>query len=96
MTKGNSLVHTTTSRGFTLYEFVDRYGESCSLQESSLATEDAIWLGIDAIDPTNRTIVVNKKDAVMGRMHLTVEHVKELLPLLTYFVEHGTLPPPDE
>lgn len=37
----------TTERGFRLIEFVDRYGHGCSLQKSSLATDDAIWLGID-------------------------------------------------
>lgn len=40
----------TTNRGFDIVEFEDLYGAKCSLQKSSLATEDAIWLGID--DPT--------------------------------------------
>lgn len=34
-----------TDRGFIRYEFTDLYGERCSLQMSSLATEPAIWLG---------------------------------------------------
>jgi len=34
-----------TDRGFAIVEFTDRYGNPCSLQGSSLATEDAIWLG---------------------------------------------------
>lgn len=34
-----------TQRGFALYEFTDLYGASCSIQKSSLATKDAIWLG---------------------------------------------------
>jgi len=33
---------TTTGRGFQYIEFEDRYGHKCSLQKSSLATEDAI------------------------------------------------------
>ena len=37
-------------RGFKVGEFVDRYGEKCSLQESSIATEGCIWFGID--EPT--------------------------------------------
>lgn len=41
----------TTQRGFELYEFKDQYGEKCSLQKSSLATADAIWLGIDDANP---------------------------------------------
>jgi len=41
----------TTYRGFSLGEFVDMYGARCSIQKSSLATEDAIWLGVDDADP---------------------------------------------
>lgn len=41
----------TTARGFALYEFQDRNGEKCSLQKSSIATEDCIWLGIDDANP---------------------------------------------
>lgn len=40
-----------THRGFALFEFEDRYAAKCSLQKSSLATEDAIWLGVDDPDP---------------------------------------------
>lgn len=34
-----------TARGFNGFEFTDRYGERCTIQASSLATEDALWLG---------------------------------------------------
>jgi len=37
----------SNQRGFTHASFTDRYDEKCSLQKSSLAFEDAIWLGID-------------------------------------------------
>lgn len=37
--------YTTNARGFVVIEFQDRYGVECSLQQSSLATEDAIWFG---------------------------------------------------
>ena len=40
-----------TGRGFDLIEFVDRYDCKCSLQESSLATEAAIWFGCNDADP---------------------------------------------
>jgi len=40
-----------TARGFDLIEFKDFYGEPCSLQQSSIATEDCIWLGIDDAHP---------------------------------------------
>jgi len=36
-----------TARGFDLIEFEDDNGEKCSLQKSSSALEDKIWLGID-------------------------------------------------
>ena len=34
-------------RGFEVGKFTDLFGEKCSIQKSSLATDDAIWLGID-------------------------------------------------
>lgn len=40
-----------TNRGFELIEFEDRYEHKCSIQKSSLATEDAIWFGIDDAEP---------------------------------------------
>lgn len=40
-----------TQRGFQTGSFTDRYGEKCSIQKSSLATENAIWLGIDDAKP---------------------------------------------
>lgn len=35
-----------TSRGFARHEFTDLYGAGCYIQKSSLATDDAIWLGV--------------------------------------------------
>ena len=40
-----------TERGFSVVEFTDRYGAPCSLQMSSLASEDAIWFGVDDAQP---------------------------------------------
>lgn len=40
-----------TNRGFALIEFTDDYGEGCSLQKSSAAEDDFIWLGIDDPKP---------------------------------------------
>lgn len=36
-----------THRGFSIIQFKDSNGKSCSLQKSSIAFEDLIWLGID-------------------------------------------------
>ena len=57
---------TVTERGFRIERFLDRYGSKCSLQKSSLATEDAIWFGVD--DPAPQVMA---SDAVkMGRKDL--------------------------
>lgn len=40
-----------TNRGFGLIEFTDSYGEKCSIQESSSASDCAIWLGINEANP---------------------------------------------
>jgi len=42
---------TTTQRGFDITNFKDLYDNDCSLQESSLATQAAIWLGISRPTP---------------------------------------------
>lgn len=64
-------------RGFAIAEFKDQYGKRCTIQKSSLAFLDCIWLGVHESD----------------RMHLTQEMVADLLPLLHHFVETGELPP---
>ncbi len=45
----------TTTRGFEIAEFTDRYNSECSLQKSSLATEDCIWFGVT--DPKPQIMV---------------------------------------
>lgn len=80
----------TISRGFGLIRFLDRYGQVCSLQDSSLATEAAIWLGVtntgDVIEgPVTRE---SNEDINVG-MHLTQSMVKQLLPYLQKFAETG-------
>ena len=69
-------------RGFAVAEFVDRYGQECSIQKSSIATEDCVWLGVD---------VDMQRQEVRARMHLTRQQVKKLLPLLQRFAETGEL-----
>ena len=41
----------TTERGFDVIEFQDRNDVECSLQKSSLATEDCIWIGVNDANP---------------------------------------------
>lgn len=40
-----------TNRGFARYQFTDHSGAKCSLQKSSMAFEEAIWLGVDDANP---------------------------------------------
>lgn len=74
-----------TIRGFALIEFDDLYEQKCSLQKSSIATTDAIWLGV-----SNTGEKLGNKD-VNNRMHLNRKQVKELLPHLIKFIETGEL-----
>lgn len=87
-----------TKRGFLRGEFTDLYGAKCSLQMSSLADTDAIWLGIN--EPTVKILVPGKgwQDVPIpeeahraGRMHLDRKLVLELLPQLQHFAETGRL-----
>lgn len=71
-----------TGRGFGFIDFNDAYGQECSVQESSNVVPH-IWFGID--------VDLDKKE-VNQRMHLNVKQVKNLIPILQYFVEHEQLP----
>lgn len=87
---------TTTRRGFDLIEFSDHYDIKCSLQKSSLATEDAIWFGCNDADPRRlipnqgwHSIPMPEGYVADTRMHLTRDQVAALLPHLQRFVETG-------
>jgi len=91
----------TTGRGFALGKFTDLYGAECSIQKSSLATDDAIWIGVDDANPIIMASIVREDltgtvkypipEEVMltTRMHLNREQVAELIPILQHFVETG-------
>ena len=38
-----------TSRGFSLIEFEDSNKQECSIQKSSIAMEDLVWIGAGSI-----------------------------------------------
>jgi len=92
-----------TERGFAFYEFQDRYDCQCSIQKSSLATEDAIWFGINDPDPKIMASMVMDNGVgwvkypihpdvlIKTQMHLTVDQVRDLLPILQKFVETGDI-----
>lgn len=96
-----------TDRGFSYIDFKDHYGVKCSIQKSSLATDDAIWLGVDDAEPKILASEVMEggtgwikyplPDSVLinTRMHLNREQVEKLLPVLRCFVETGELERPE-
>lgn len=53
-----------TSRGFRRGNFTDALGEECSIQKSSTATEERIWLGIDKPKLTAMSINVPKLPSI--------------------------------
>jgi hypothetical protein len=85
-----------TDRGFDVIEFRDRGNRECTIQGSSLATDNAIWFGINDADP--RIMVKGKGfepvDFPEGtifntRMDLSQDQVIALLPILQHFAETG-------
>ena len=57
-----------TSRGFQRGEFTDLYGCKCSIQESSLATDDAIWFGVNDANPQILASKARKINPETGEM----------------------------
>lgn len=94
-----------TNRGFAKVSFSDCFGIECSLQESSLATDSAIWLGANKIGlkyfkayqggwkdmPEVDEFQMNEHYSANNKMHLTQAQVKELLPFLIRFAETGVI-----
>lgn len=88
----------TTNRGFSLGEFKDEYGYKCSIQKSSLATKSCIWLGVDDIKPQIlipgqgwSQYELPSNVYYHSRMHLTMEQVRDLIPILQKFADTGDL-----
>jgi hypothetical protein len=91
---------TKTDRGFALAEFDDFYGHRCSVQKSSLAEYDCIWLGVNDPKPQQlhygegwRPYPLPEGVQCTTRMHLDREQVSALLPLLQRFADTGELDP---
>lgn len=86
-----------TQRGFEIVEFTDRYGAACSLQQSSLADEPAIWLGCANADPKvlipgNGWQPVPMPEGYIAntRMHLTGPMVEGLIEHLQSWLDTGS------
>lgn len=62
-------------------EFQDAFGAECSLNLSSNAVEECVWLGVD-----KPPLGAGEK---YTRMHLSRKQAAELLPFLERFVQTG-------
>lgn len=92
-----------TARGFSLIEFKDFYDNPCSLQKSSQAFVDCIWLGVDDANPQIMASKVVEGGtgwvkypipddvSLYTRMLLDRQQVARLLPVLQKFVETGEI-----
>jgi len=87
-----------TIRGFDRIEFSDGNGVACSLQMSSAATRECIWLGCNDADPQQlipgagwQPVPMPAEYNANTRMHLTRAQVKKLLPHLQAFAETGNI-----
>lgn len=58
-----------TERGFRHGKFKDLAGNECSIQDSSLATQAAIWLGVDDAQPRCSNKVSPKKQLEFVEWH---------------------------
>jgi hypothetical protein len=94
-----------TPRKFAYRDFVDHNGVKCSIQKSSLAFIDCIWLGADDLGLVKRIpqpgfawekVDLNKlfdgyEWIANTRMHLDRKQVKKLIPILQKFVDTGEI-----
>lgn len=90
-----------TNRGFGLIEFKDRNKVACSIQMSSLATDECIWIGCDDANPQyfipngnpswrKLEMPNNAQDWIFNtRMHLNRKQVEKIIPILQKFVDTG-------
>lgn len=91
-----------TARGFRYKKFKDINGNECVIQKSSLATQDAIWLGSAELKvqhfkagqgwkPVEYPHTMEEHFVGNERMHLSRSQVKRLLPILQKFVDTGEI-----
>lgn len=91
---GSAVLGPVTGRGFELIEFADRYGEPCSLQQSSLAEyvkpgTSAVWLGCE------RARCTPQGEPLSPRMHLDRKQVAALIAHLQRWLDADTFRMPN-
>ena len=94
---------TKTHRGFALITFQDLYDTPCNIQKSSLAFDDAIWIGCEGRVHQRKkwnkehtsfdwaTWNTPENVSLNTRMHLTRKQVFQLLPILLKFILTGRI-----
>jgi len=75
-----------TLRGFSYIDAKDFYKEPYSIQKSSLASKNCIWVGCD------NPVVASTGEYLNRRMHLTRSQARQVAQILEYFAETGELP----
>lgn len=90
-----------TQRGFGFVEFTDLYGATVELQQSSLATEKAVWLGPSNADPkimASKTaeggtgwvpFSIPEEVSLTTRAHLSRSMVEDLVLMLQSWLDSG-------
>lgn len=74
-----------TGRGFGRKDFDDLYGQHCSIQESSLGTEEAYWIGVHNTGPYCSINGDHQYNQDSNRMHLSRKQVVNLINELVKF-----------
>ena len=97
------MIRSKTGRGFDIITFDDLYNKHCSIQKSSLAFEDAIWIGIDDAEPqilASQTeaggtgwvpFYIPEEVSLNTRMHITRKQAFRILKVLIKFVLTGNI-----
>lgn len=78
--------------GPEILEFTDLRGHQCSIRESSLAA-DAIWLGIDDVEPkvmARKASKVGVETKLSSRMYLNRPQVEQLVEVLQNWLLDGS------
>ena len=92
------LKYSKTKHGWPFCEFDDLYDHKCYVQDSSLAFENAIWLGVrDAnpliLKPGEGWVPVDFPEGTLftTQMHINQKQAKELVKVLERFIESGSI-----
>jgi hypothetical protein len=93
-----NLTYDKTDRGFPFCEFYDLYENLCYVQDSSLAFENAIWLGVREANPLIRIpgegwqpVDFPEGTLFKTQMHINQNQAKALVEVLQRFIKSGSI-----